>query len=134
MAKNRWKRDPTTGLTKTEMSRVPEESLTDDGRVDMRAYLDCNIVKPQDFADAAGYKDARYFIDMVLTDPSSPFHAHQLKDVNGKTLRYLTHIDSARAGGERIRRETLARQTGYDADAAKGKLLPPLRLGAKRKK
>src|SRR5687768_15933685 len=108
MGKGRWKRDPVTKLTAQQLSELPEELLTTDGtRVDLRSYSDCNIFTPHALVEAADYSDETWFFNKVLTDPSSPFHAHQIKNENGDVVRYFTHTHSAEWAGKQFRATTL---------------------------
>lgn len=118
MAKNKWKLDPLAGLTKKQLGELPDQYLNRDGLLERAALEDCNIFDIRTIAAEAGY-EPRYFRDVVLCHQSSPFHMHAISaekadGSKGRTLLYATHIDSARAGGEQFRAQSLSRQTGYE--------------------
>jgi len=127
MAKNRWKRDPLTGLTRKQLEDLPGRYVTRDGLFNCAALPDCNLYDVRTIAAEANY-DARYFRDVVLTHSGSPFHVHKISAENadgskGRILVYATHTDSAHAGREQFRAATMARQTGYEP--------PPMTLPVK---
>ncbi len=124
-------RCPLTGLAMTRKARdglnkLPEEVLNDDGTFDASAFGDCNLFDVRSIAAAAGYRDSRYFIAKVLTNPTSPFHAHPVNAENGRTLTYATHANSAWWGGKQFRAAKLAAQIGPEG-VAQAKIFPPIR-------
>jgi hypothetical protein len=104
---------PLTKKSRNSLCKLPEELLNNDGTFNRSAFQDCNIFDPRTFAAAAGYSDVRYFVSSVLTNPSSPFHAHPIRTENGIVVGYATHTDSAHYGGKKFRNEALAAQTGW---------------------
>jgi len=132
MAKGRWLRCP---VTEIPLGRLPDQYQKADGSFDTSSFPDCNIFNIRSFAAAAGYRDPRYFRDVVLTDPSSPFHAHKLYGFTEKgaqvVVGFFTHVDSAQWGGEQHRENTLARQLAPEAlgeGCQRPKLLPRVRF------
>ena len=103
MAKSAWAKDWLTGLSRKKMKALREDLLRNDGALSPDAFPNCDLFDVRSIAAAAGYADPYYFETRVLTDPSSPFHAHPLTTEAGKTIGYATHTNSARAGGEAFR-------------------------------
>lgn len=88
------------------MEYLDDSYLTPTGSLDLSVHSDSNIWNINSFAAAAGYRDAGYFRDVLLSS-TSLFHAHIVEvDVfrkdGGKerTKIYVTHTDSAAAGGK----------------------------------
>lgn len=113
MPKGTVKREP---YSRIKLALIPEEHLLD-GKLDLTQWPDCNVWDIRIFAARAGYKDWRYFRDVKLTDPTSPFHAHQIYGFTAKGARvvvgYFTHQHSAEWGGKEHRSKTLGNQTGW---------------------
>lgn len=139
MAKGPWKRDPETGipvkwLRLTEYAD-PREQFN--WRAFARDYPDCNIVgTPQRLRDALSIEiDPRDLRRRALTDPSSPFHLHEMVAeivdddgmvTNVRTLGWATHTESLHAGWANYKQAADTRQKAGKArtDTSSGSTLP----------
>lgn len=108
---------PMTGKARNSLVRLPDDLQTTDGQFKPEAFSGCNLFNVRSFAAAAGYGDVRHFVEKVLTDPSSPFHAHPIATETGRIVGYATHTTSAEWGGRQHRQKTLAVQTGYERES-----------------
>jgi len=108
MARGPTIRCPVTGIP---VKRLDERYLDDDGKFNTAAYSDCNLYDKASIAAAAGYS-VRYYFEVVVTDGTSSFHLHQIKQQNGRVVGYATHDNSAEFGRKQHRARTLEAQTG----------------------
>ncbi|MFZ2541130.1 MAG: hypothetical protein WAW75_05070 [Gallionella sp.] len=65
------------------------------------SFQDCNLYGTRNIFSHAGFTRADKFIDAL--DVGSHWHLHQIINDDGKILGYVTHINSAQAGGENYR-------------------------------
>ena len=97
MSKRNWSRDPLTGLPETV-------DVTGDLR---ERYPDCDLFSVNSITAAAGYGRRYYFEGLVEANPKL-FHAHPVRDVNGRTVTLATATNSAQAGGANLRNHAAA--------------------------
>ena len=121
MSKGPWKLCPWIGISMATLERSEPEVLTDDGEFDRDLLLDCDLFDIRSIAAAAGCRNFAYFRDVILTDPSSPFHMRRIVLRDSKTARregdiFATHTDSAGWGGDqwRARQRQAARERALE--------------------
>lgn len=106
MSRDKWKRDPLTGISVKKLRST--DYANHYGEFKAHEFSGCNLFDVRSIAHAAGLSRPDNF-KRALTDTSSHFHLHALKDDDGKVLSYATHVDSAFAGGESYRQAAKAR-------------------------
>ena len=104
MSRSKWKRCPKTGIRVAVLAQVDEKHLDSAGDVDLTQLVDCDVFNVREIATLAGFRDARYFRDKILTSARSPFHVRRLQLTGSDSGCPIvdvvaTHTNSARAGG-----------------------------------